>query len=115
MAATVLVSLGNTCFVAATLPFLSDQLIGATSDELSAAVQWFCWANMAGLCLSTMIISILVIGPNQDDFSCEVSAFNVTVPGIYAVPLALIVISDCLCLQWLDRTHKVTNPIKLII
>ena len=34
---------------------------------------------------------------------------------IVAVPLALIIISDCFCLQWLDRTHKVTNPIKLII
>ena len=29
--------------------------------------------------------------------------------------LAVIIISDCLCQQWLDRTHKVTNPIKLII
>ena len=27
----------------------------------------------------------------------------------------MIIISDCLCQQWLDRTHKVTNPIKLII
>ena len=34
---------------------------------------------------------------------------------IFAVPLAVIIISDCLCQQWLDRTHKVTNPIKLII
>ena len=34
---------------------------------------------------------------------------------IYAVSLAVIIISDCLCQQWLDRSHKVTNPIKLII
>ena len=34
---------------------------------------------------------------------------------IFAVPLAVIIISDCLCQQWLDRTHKVTNPIKLIV
>ena len=34
---------------------------------------------------------------------------------VYAIPLAVIIISDCLCQQWLDRTHKVTNPIKLII
>ena len=114
MAGTVLVMLGSTCFSAATLPFLSDQLIGAASDELSAAVQWFCWANIVGLCLSA-IISFLVMVPNQGDISCDVSAFNVTVVGICAVPLALIIVSDCLCLQWLDRTHKATNPIKLII
>ena len=116
MAAFVLVSLGDTCFSAALLPFLSDQLIGATSDELSAAVQWYMWANSFGFSLST-IISFLVIDTctNPDDFSCKVSLSNVKVAGIYAVPLALIIISDCLCLQWLDRTHKVTNPIKLII
>ena len=34
---------------------------------------------------------------------------------LFAVPSAVIIISDCLCQQWLDRTHKVTNPIKLII
>ena len=27
----------------------------------------------------------------------------------------MIIISDCLCQQWLDRSHKVTNPIKLIV
>ena len=36
-------------------------------------------------------------------------------PAIFAVSLAVIIISDCFCQQWLDRTHKVTNPIKLII
>ena len=34
---------------------------------------------------------------------------------VVAVPLALIIFSDCLCLKWLDRTHKITNPIKLIL
>ena len=37
------------------------------------------------------------------------------VATIFAVPLAVVIISDCLCQQWLDRAHKVTNPIKLII
>ena len=40
----------------------------------------------------------------------------ISVPTIlFAVPLPVIIISDCLCQQWLDTTHKVTNPIKLII
>ena len=34
---------------------------------------------------------------------------------IFVFPLSVIIISDCLCQQWLDRTHKVTNPIKLIM
>ena len=114
VAAMVLVILGTTCFSAALLPFLSDQLIGATSDELSAAVQWYSWADSVGFCLAT-IISYMVIAPNQHDVSCKVLLSNVKAAGISAVPFALIIISDCLCLQWLDRTHKVTNPIKLIM
>ena len=43
------------------------------------------------------------------------SAVTVELAVICAVPLAVIIISDCLCQQWLDKTHKITNPIKLII
>ena len=40
--------IGEICFVAAMLSFLTDQLIGATSDELSAVVQWYVWAITFG-------------------------------------------------------------------
>ena len=30
---------------------------------------------------------------------------------LFAFPFAVIIISDCLCQQLLDRTRKVTNPI----
>ena len=43
------------------------------------------------------------------------SNYRISSTIIFAVPLAVIIINDCLCQQWLDRTHKVTNPIKLII
>ena len=77
-------------FLSSFASFLSDQLLGATSDELSAALQWDLWTNIVGFCLST-ISGYLIIIPNQDDFSCEVFVSNVTihVAGIYAVPLAL--------------------------
>ena len=100
----VIARFGTSCYSAAMLPFLTDQLIGATSDELSAVVQWYVWSDSLGKGLS-QIITILL--------------FNKIIPSevvlIFAIPLAVIIISDCLCQQWLDRTHKVTNPIKLII
>ena len=99
--------IGGACFIVAMLPFLTDQLIGATSDELSAVVQWYIWTNAFGKGLSDTI-SILGIRPIFDLIGSGVVL-------IFAVPLAVIIISDCLCQQWLDRTHKVTNPIKLII
>ena len=46
-------------------------------------------------------------------FGCNILGNFVNI-CVFAVPLAVIIISDCLCQQWLDRTHKVTNPIKLI-
>ena len=95
--------------IAAMLPFLTDQLIGATSDELSAVVQWFVWTNFVGLSLSD---AILVIGTTTLKMQLITDAGFALV---FAIPIAAIIISDCLCQQWLDRTHKVTNPIKLII
>ena len=105
--ALVLGGFGNSCFLATLVPFLADQLIGATSDELSAVVQWYVWImNFAyGLSFSVNFIGILPY----------YKTIGVGIVALYAVPLALIIISDCLCLQWLNRTHKVTNPIKLII
>ena len=38
--AIVIINLGASCYYAAMLPFLSDQIIGATSDELSTAKFW---------------------------------------------------------------------------
>ena len=98
-----------TCVSVAMLPFLTDQLIGATSDELSTVVYWYYWALEVSAALSDMIY---VFCYHPDD-----AVFNDTIymVCIIAVPLALIIISDCLCLKWIDRTHKVTNPIKLII
>ena len=101
---SVIVNIGATCFFAAILPFLSDQIIGASSDELTAVVQWYYWAYALGFALSDIVFESYV----YKNISSEVAI-------IFAVPFAVIIISDCLCQQWLDRTHKVTNPIKLII
>ena len=105
--AIVIVGLGSMCYSAAMLPFITDQIIGATSDELSAVVRWYYWAETLGTGLSAISV-----------YFCRVSNLeNICISStlIFAVPLAVIIISDCLCQQWLDRTHKVTNPIKLII
>ena len=107
--AVVSQGIGDACFTASMLPFLTDQLIGATSDELIAVVQWYYWSTAFGEALPDAVY-FFVFGPNYQ---------LITGAGLYiiiiTVPLAVIIISDCLCQQWLDRTHKVTNPIKLII
>ena len=89
-------------YSAAMLPFITDQIIGATSDELSSVVRWYVWMRYLGLGLSEFMFFFSTLG----------RIINIC---FFAIPLAVIIISDCLCQQWLDRTHKVTNPIKLII
>ena len=93
------------CFSAALLPFMTDQLLGATADELSAVVYWYNWFYNFSLVLLACIM-------------CTVRSLNFSALYFLTIPcaacLAVIIISDCLCCQRLDRTHKVTNPITLI-
>ena len=50
-----IVSMADSCYEAAMLPFLTDQMIGATSDELSAVVRWYYWAQIFGFSLAKII------------------------------------------------------------
>ena len=103
-------SFGSTCYSAAMLPFMTDQIIGATSDELSAVVRWYYWTKYVSLGFSAAVSHFLTTKGSNNLEIVHVSSIV-----SLAILLAAIIISDCLCQQWLDRTHKVTNPIKLII
>ena len=98
------------CFSAAMLPFVTDQLIGASSAELSTIVQWFYFFQYIGAFFTGVIFTA-----SEHLWLLRYSGINIVGLFSCAFSLALIIISDCLCQQWLDRTHKVTNPIKLII
>ena len=97
-------SLAYAGFIAAMLPFMTDQIIGATSNELSAVVYWSYWFTNLSRCLTTFVTCSPLL----------LETVNVVTITLCATCLATIIISDCLCQQWLDRTHKITNPIKLI-
>ena len=103
--AIIIASLGSACYSAAIIPFLTDQIVGATSTQLSAVVRWYYWAYI----ISNSLAYISVF------YYKSIILHQVSLSLIIAIPLVVIIISDCLCQQWLDRTHKVTNPIKLII
>ena len=47
-AAKIISSFSVACFSSAIIPFLTDQLIGATSNELSTVVYWYYWAENLG-------------------------------------------------------------------
>ena len=59
--ALALVSLCSMCVSAAMLPYLTDQLIGATADQLSTIVYWYFWAVTFGLALSDTICLVIFL------------------------------------------------------
>ena len=101
-AATFIGSFSVACYAAAMLPFVVDQLYGATSDELTTAVRWYYWAENCGYGLSDLFKNYHI---QEHTSGCGEIAI------IFTILPAVIIVSDCLCQQWLDRT----NPIKLII
>ena len=103
--AVMLSTLGYLCYSMAMLPFMTDQLVGANARDLSAVVHWFYWITRLSNALVTLIICSQL----------TVLTLNTIAVLACAVLLAVIIISDCSCQHYLDRTHKVTNPIKLIM
>ena len=84
-AATTLICLGDTCYSAAMLPILTDQIIGATTDELGAVVRWYYWAKHIGYGLCDIAVYLII-----DRYGTKFEAVL-----FFAIPLSLIIISDC--------------------
>ena len=97
-------SLGLMAFNANSLPFITDQMIGASGDELSAAVDWYYF-----------VISILFTITAIID--CYIDALTNPIVSVflYSSALALSVSSIFLCKHWLMKEPQITNPIKHII
>ena len=99
-------SLGIAAIYANILPFITDQMIGASSDELSAAIHWWYW--------SLQFPNVL-----EADFVCALKnipivTFLLILIFISFSGLAIALSSLFLCQHWLDKTSQITNPIKHI-
>ena len=99
-------SLGLAAIYANILPFITDQMIGASGDELSAAVHWWFWSFH----FPSMVLM---------DFVC---ALQIASPVIHILILIFFLFSGLtialssifLCQHWLNKTPQITNPIKHI-
>ena len=99
-------SLGIAAIYANILPFITDQMIGASSDELCVAVYWWYW-------------SLQFPNMMQTDFVCAfknipIVKFLLILIVISFSGLAIALSSLFLCQHWLDKTPQITNPIKHI-
>ena len=91
------------------LPFALDQMIGASAEDLSAIVQWYCW----GLTFAQLTSNFLQFIPFPLQLQ-RLDFFALLLLMFSSVGLSASLIMDCLCHKWIDTHKKTGNPIKLI-
>ena len=103
----VCVTIGSTGLIVNAVPFGTDQLLGASSEEISAFVHWTCWAFYTGRASNHMVNSLSCTGMRDDQTSLISMIFAVAVSS-----LALCL--DFLCRKWLVVEPVSQNPLKSI-
>ena len=99
---------GTAAFTANIIQFSLDQCIGATGDELSAVIQWNLWTSYFAYCIFsiwTFSMSNLLLLAGYTLYT------TVPISIVFSIATTLVFYIGK---HWLDTTHRVTNPIKLI-
>ena len=96
-------------FYTVMLPFALDQMIGASAEQLSAAVHWFFWGFNNGVLLKDVLECVPI--PNQLQYLDILPVIFLTLGTLC---LSAVLIMDCLYHKWLDTNNKTGNPVKLI-
>ena len=97
-------SVGAAGILSIAIPFIIDQMIGATADELSTIIYWYCFGLPLGRSL-TKISNCLTTFENQTIISLYVSGVAITI----------VMVTYYLLRHHLDTTPLLTNPVKLIV
>ena len=96
---------GGTFFISS-LPFVIDQMIGASTDDIIAAIQWYCWAFAVGLAAKYLPICLSIVTQQQNIILLYLS--------LSFLSLSVVLMTDCLCHKWLNVHYKKSNPFKII-
>ena len=102
------VTIGSTGLIVNAVPFGTDQMLGASSDEISAFVHWSVWAYYTGQASGHMVNSLSCTGMRDDQTSLISMIFVVAVSSI-----ALCL--DFLCRNWLVIEPVSQNPLKSVL
>ena len=105
--AYVCISIGSTGLNLNAIPFGTDQMLGASSEEISAFIHWFVWAYYTGNASGHMVNILSCTGMRDDQTSLVSMIFAVAVSSI-----ALCL--DFLCRNWLVIEPVSQNPLKSI-
>ena len=106
----IIVSFGG--FYTIMLPFTLDQMIGASAEELSAAVHWYYLSFLLSPLMNNALYCIAT--SNELHFPDTKNTIPMVFLLIGSLSLSAALIMDCLCHKWLDTHNKTGNPIKQI-
>ena len=99
-----LAAAGMSCFVACFIQFTTDQMIGASSDQLSFAIHWLMWGSGMGILSNAVIHCVL-----HDEMAVLVSQ---------SLSLLCLLIACFVLWYWnnsLMTVPQISNPIKHIL
>ena len=94
------------------LPFTLDQMIGASADQLSAVVQWYCWVWSSTALMLGLFPCIQQLLPKQLQFLSDFQVIILITFSFLSVFIALVL--DCLYHKWLKIYRTTNRPLKLI-
>ena len=99
--------IGSTGLIVNVVPFGTDQMLGASSEEISAFVHWFVWAYYTGQA-SGYMVNVL---------SCTVmEGDQILVSMLFAVAVSSVALClDFLCRNWLVIEPVSQNPLKSVL
>ena len=99
----VWIRMNTILFMTAALPFITDQMIGASSDQIATAIDWYVWSTYS--CIQAIVEWIpLSIIP------AEICRLIYVL--IILISCALAVSGIFLCHHHLDKQPYITNPIR---
>ena len=85
-------------------------MIGASAEEISATVHWYCW----GFDIALLLKDVLQCVPIPNQLLQNLDILPVIFLTLGTLCLSAVLIMDCLYHKWLDTNNKTGNPIKLI-
>ena len=98
---------GFACFDANIIPFLTDQVQGASGEMLSALIHWHFWCRAVAEIVNILLSEISSILKSQ--------YFTMTILLVHILLTVIIIVTTAFCEHWLDTIPQITNPIRLIV
>ena len=98
--AYIAAAIGSSGLIINAIPFGTDQMLGASSEEISAFIHWFVWAMYIGMASGYFVVNGLHCTGMGDDQASLVSML-----------FAVAVSSIALCLDFFGRNWLVIEPV----